>query len=88
MLLIMLADSYMLTPIFFALAGIAWYFITPTRAGQSIKDTETPALAAVERQNRGATGYLAGIARGTYLFFKSGYIGGKIIFTNRKFCWL
>jgi len=73
----------LLSPIFFTLAGITWYFITPTPRQSHNEDA---ALSTVERKSSG--NYFTELAWGVYLFFKSMWVGAVLIFTNRKFVWL
>ncbi|KAL7777377.1 hypothetical protein CFE70_007803 [Pyrenophora teres f. teres 0-1] len=68
--------SFIITPIFFALASILWYFIQETRIP---KESRIP-----ERQPT----YVKAVISGFYLFFESVATGAKIIFTHRKFIWL
>lgn len=78
--------SFLLSPIFFALAGLAWFFIVPTRKNPSAGGNDA-ALSAVEvktwKQN-----YFVQVAYGAVLFGKSIWVGGKIIFGSRRMVWL
>ncbi|KAH7100169.1 hypothetical protein BKA62DRAFT_706967 [Auriculariales sp. MPI-PUGE-AT-0066] len=75
--------SFMLSPIFFTLAGLVWYFITPIPNIYPSRST----LSSVEK-NQKKKGYLTDIAMGGYLFFRSIWIGAALIFTHRRFIWL
>ncbi|KAG9384742.1 hypothetical protein A1F94_004289 [Pyrenophora tritici-repentis] len=68
--------SFIITPIFFAVASILWYFIQEARIP---KESSIP-----ERQPT----YFKAVISGFYLFFESVATGAKIIFTHRKFIWL
>jgi hypothetical protein len=68
--------SFIITPIFFAGASIAWWFIQ-----DGIERSRAPIL-----QNQPS--YIKAVMAGFYLFFESCWIGGKIIFSHRKFAWL
>ncbi|KAH7125550.1 major facilitator superfamily domain-containing protein [Dendryphion nanum] len=69
--------SFIITPIMFLFASLAWFFIQ--EAGFQ---KERP-LAEAENSN-----YIMAVFSGFWLFFESVYTGAKIIFTNRKFVWL
>ncbi|PSN60285.1 hypothetical protein BS50DRAFT_506839 [Corynespora cassiicola Philippines] len=69
--------SFIITPIFFALAAIAWFFIQ--EAGFQ-KERAT----VLESQ----PSYIKAVLGGFWLFFESVFTGAKIIFTSRKFVWL
>jgi MFS family permease len=69
--------SFIITPIFFTSASIAWFFIQ-----ESGFQKERP-ISSDEEPN-----YLKAVFSGFWLFFESVYTGAKIIFTNRKFIWL
>jgi hypothetical protein len=69
--------SFLITPIFFTFASIAWFFIDQS----SFEQREAPAL--VDRPT-----YLKSVLSGFWLFFESVYTGAHIIFTKRKFIWL
>ncbi|EAT91225.1 hypothetical protein HBI56_017360 [Parastagonospora nodorum] len=69
--------SFIITPIFFAVASILWWFI------QDGIERDTRALVLESQPS-----YVRAVAGGFYLFFESCWTGGKIIFTHRKFIWL
>lgn len=75
--------SFLITPILFSLASIVWFFINSFGTKTDIPDDEIPG----GNQNI-KTNYLKAILNGFFLFVKSVYIGGKIIFSNRKYIWL
>ncbi len=66
--------SFIITPILFSLASIAWFFINLP---------QTKIDKSEQNQN-----CLKSFVQGFYLFIKSVYIGGKIIFRQRKYIWL
>lgn len=80
--------SFLMSPIFFAIAGAIWFFIVPTRKipteGQGQNDA---ALSAVESK-RSKRNYFVQLGYGVVLFGKSIWVGAKIIFGSRKFVWL
>lgn len=77
--------SYFMSPVLFTLAGVAWFFITPT-ARLHVKPSSE--LAELERDGAGRGNYLKQVGTGAWDFVRSVYVGAKIIFTHRKFCWL
>ena len=68
----------------FVIAGVIWFFIKPTPKHSH----DEAALAVLEEQPHRGKNYFTQIAWGTYLFFKSMWVGGVLIFTHRKFVWL
>jgi len=77
--------SFFLTPIFFTIAGIIWFFISLPHntgggiAGVGLEDVEKD----VKRGN-----YLVQLFQGFVNFGKSVWVGFLIIFGHRKFIWL
>lgn len=69
--------SFIVSPIFFGLAAIAWFFIE-----ESGFQKETPTVLWEQPS------YLKAVLGGFWLFFESVWTGGYIIFTRRKFMWL
>ncbi|KAL1382928.1 hypothetical protein HDK64DRAFT_341280 [Phyllosticta capitalensis] len=67
--------AFIITPICFTLAAIAWFFVSNLGFRSSLEDMDSP-------------NYLKSIWSGTILFFKSVWTGGKIIFGSRKTIWL
>ena len=76
--------SYFISPVLFTLAGVAWYFITPPQ----LYEKSQSELAELERSGMGQSDYLKQVVTGAWDFVRSVYVGAKIIFTHRKFCWL
>ena len=75
--------AFIITPIFFAIAAIVWWFInTEKYLGNDPEDPDLTDLSE-SKQN-----YLVSVFKRFLRFGKSVYVGGKIIFTNRKFIWL
>jgi MFS family permease len=70
--------SFIITPILFTLASIAWFFI-------HLPETK---IDKSEQNQNSKRNCLKLFVQGFYLFFKSVYIGGKIIFQQRKYIWL
>lgn len=70
--------SFLITPIFFTLASIIWYFVS------NLNYTRATALERAERKKN----YFLMIGEGFMFFFKSVYVGGKILLTNRRYIWL
>jgi hypothetical protein len=75
--------SYFMSPVLFTLAGVAWYFITPTPREKVQNNSE---LSEIEQGDRGS--YVKQVGKGSWDFVRSVYVGAKLIFTHRKFCWL
>jgi MFS family permease len=70
--------AFIVTPILFSLSAVVWFFIR-----LFISNDEIPG-----ENEHVKTNYLKALITGFYLFFESVYLGGKIIFTNRKYFWL
>ena len=70
--------AFIITPICFTGCGIVWLFLSSLRSpridDEEIEETES--------------NYAKIVIKKSLLFFKSVYIGGKIIFTKRQFVWL
>jgi hypothetical protein len=66
--------SYFMSPIFFALAGVCWYFITPRQGqpGARAVSAAEVGLSEVEREHKklGAGGYVKEIGIGAWHFVK------------------
>ena len=75
--------AFLITPILFTFAAIVWFFINSLG-----KKTDFPSDEIPGGNENGKTNYLKSILKGFYFFGKSVYLGGKIIFTNRKYIWL
>jgi len=74
-----------MSPVLFTLAGVAWFFITPTTR---LHEKPSSELAALEHDGVRRGNYLKQVGAGAWDFVRSVYVGAKIIFTHRKFCWL
>jgi hypothetical protein len=79
-------NSYFLSPILFAMAGIVWRFIgtlghdaAGKPVGEGLDDLERP-----EHHE----GFFAQVAQGFKAFGKAFYVGMFIIFSHRRFVWL
>jgi MFS family permease len=75
--------AFIITPILFTCSSIIWLFIDSLGTKSYIPDDEFPGGNQNIKSN-----YLKALLKGFYLFFKSVYLGGKIIFSNRKYIWL
>ncbi|TFK29211.1 hypothetical protein FA15DRAFT_700475 [Coprinopsis marcescibilis] len=83
--------SFFLTPVFFTLAGVIWLLVsTLSFKHKSVVDRELNQHRPVEvdPKERTSTGYLAQVGRGIGSFGESVWVGGKLIFLNRRFIWL
>ncbi|EEP82544.1 conserved hypothetical protein [Uncinocarpus reesii 1704] len=69
--------AFLITPIFFLLASITWFFIT-------IPGFHSHNPNLLEKQPT----YIKAVVGGFWLFGESVWTGGKIIFTTRKYVWL
>ncbi|CAF1194018.1 unnamed protein product [Adineta ricciae] len=76
--------SFIITPILFTLSAIVWFFINALGSKTNLSNDEIPGGQVVNEK----TNYLKAILKGFVLFGESVYIGGKIIFSNRKYIWL
>lgn len=70
--------SFLITPIFFTLASIVWFFVS------DLGYTKATALEKVEKKKN----YFVMVGEGFLFFFQSVYVGGKILLTNRRYIWL
>ena len=75
--------AFIVTPFLFAFAGISWIFITSSQL-----NTAHPKDQEKSENTNSKSNYLTSIIDGFRLFAKTIFVGGKIIFTNRKFIWL
>ncbi|CAF3650515.1 unnamed protein product [Rotaria sordida] len=75
--------SFIITPILFSLSAVVWIFINTLGTKTNVEDEEFP----VGNQSH-KTNYFKALINGFVLFGQSVYLGGKIIFTNRKYFWL
>jgi MFS family permease len=72
--------AFIITPIFFTASSFIWFFLTKTKLEQT---TNLEDDIQDDNQN-----YFKSIIKRFFLFGQSIYIGGKIVFTHRKFIWL
>ncbi|CAN8104464.1 unnamed protein product [Discula destructiva] len=70
--------AFIITPCMFLCSSICWYFISDLGHGKARK-----ALEGTVQPN-----YFKATLQGFWLFFESIIVGGKILFTSRKFIWL
>ncbi|CAF0879876.1 unnamed protein product [Didymodactylos carnosus] len=75
--------SFIITPIFFTIAAIIWLFIRTLGLAMTNPEAQISSDDANSKSN-----YFVSVIKGFILFGQSIYIGGKIIFINRKFIWL
>lgn len=75
--------SFLITPILFSLSGIVFMFINSLGTKSAIEDEPFSTGNQNHKKN-----YLKALITGFVLFGQSVYLGGKIIFTNRKYFWL
>ncbi|KAG2005573.1 hypothetical protein CC2G_001967 [Coprinopsis cinerea AmutBmut pab1-1] len=83
--------SFFMTPVFFTFAGAIWLFIsTLSFKRQNAIDGELnqTGLSKVSQTNGRSEGYFKQVIRGATGFGESVWIGGKLLFTNRRFFWL
>jgi len=69
--------SFFITPVFFTLAAVVWFFINSTTFESTL-----------EKQEAQKASYFKMFYMSGYLFLESIWTGAKIIFTSRKFVWL
>ena len=75
--------AFIITPILFGIAAVIWWFISAEKyQANDEEDIE------VYQENPKKENYFLSVVKRFLLFGKSVYIGGKIIFTNRRFIWL
>ncbi|QDS69048.1 hypothetical protein FKW77_009786 [Venturia effusa] len=68
--------SFLITPVFFTLACVTWFFIGEEKREKAVHDdSDQPS-------------YFKAVTGGFILFFESIWTGGKILFSSRKFVWL
>jgi hypothetical protein len=75
--------AFLITPIFFSFSGIIWLFLSKSKFDE-IK-IEDEIILNEEKQKKN---YFKSLLNRFSLFGQSIFLGGKIVFTNRKFIWL
>ncbi|KAK4233533.1 major facilitator superfamily domain-containing protein [Achaetomium macrosporum] len=75
--------AFLVTPICFTLAALAWFFISELdfRRDQQQRNS-------LHTRNDVKTAYWKAAFSGLYLFAESVWVGARILFTSRKFIWL
>lgn len=73
--------SFIITPILFTLASIVWFFVS------DLNYTRATALERAEKKKK-KKNYFYMVLEGFLVFFKSVYVGGSILLTNRRYIWL
>ncbi|CAF0835997.1 unnamed protein product [Adineta ricciae] len=76
--------AFLITPIFFTISAIIWFFLSTDKFHEGAIDDEI--VGNVEKQQ--GKNYLRSVINGFVAFGQSVYVGGKIVFTHRKFIWL
>jgi MFS family permease len=75
--------AFIITPIFFTSAAIIWFFLTKSKFDETNFEDDFELNVKENDKN-----YLKSVINNFLLFGQSIYIGGKIVFTHRKFIWL
>ncbi|KAK3303808.1 major facilitator superfamily domain-containing protein [Chaetomium strumarium] len=76
--------SFIVTPICFALAAFAWFFISELDFRRAQAQTQKQK----HNNNNNKTSYFRAACSGLFLFAESVWVGARILFTSRKFVWL
>jgi hypothetical protein len=81
--------SFFLTPVFFAVAGIIWLFISTLnfKSAKAIRE-ELEAAGLAEVEGKHSNNYFVQIGLGAVGFAESIWVGSKLVLTNRRFIWL
>ncbi|CAF3888059.1 unnamed protein product [Rotaria sordida] len=77
-------QSFIITPILFTASGMIWLFMSSFKTKKKSKEKDKE----ISNSKKIKSNYLKIIIKNLIGFVKSIYIGGKIIFTNRKYIWL
>ncbi|KAF8994883.1 hypothetical protein BDQ17DRAFT_1366273 [Cyathus striatus] len=82
--------SFFLTPIFFAIAGVVWIFISALNFKSRIQLAEEAAQAGLSEVEFSPKkeGYTKQVLYGAWGFVESVWVGFKLVFGNRCFIWL
>jgi MFS family permease len=75
--------AFLITPIFFTASSIIWLFLSKSKFDEINIEDE---IDLNQQENK--TNYFKSVINRFFLFGQSIYIGGKIVFTHRKFIWL
>jgi MFS family permease len=75
--------AFIITPVFFTLSAIIWLFLSTSRFDEIKIDDDF----IDDKEEKGKNYFLSLLNRFS-LFGQSVYVGGKIVFTHRKFIWL
>ncbi|UJR24703.1 hypothetical protein I4U23_006077 [Adineta vaga] len=76
--------AFLITPIFFTVSAIIWWFLSTKQFHEGIIDDE---IIDNVKKHQGKN-YFQSVINGFLSFGQSVYVGGKIVFTHRKFIWL
>jgi len=77
--------AFLITPIFFTASAIIWFFLSKSNFEQGNLEDD---IEIDENENGTSKNYFLSIIKRFLLFGQSIYVGGKIVFTHRKFIWL
>ncbi|KAF9555664.1 MFS general substrate transporter [Agrocybe pediades] len=83
--------SFFMSPVFFALAGTAWLFVSTLsfKDGSAVREElEQAGLAEVDGGRKPSGNYFVQIWEAAVGFVQSIYVGSKLVLTNRRFIWL
>ncbi len=75
--------AFIITPIFFTISAIVWFFLSTDKFGETKLDEEIISDGDDVQKN-----YFKSVMNTFLLFGQSVYVGAKIVFTSRKFIWL
>jgi MFS family permease len=76
--------AFLITPIFFIFSGLFWLFLTKSKFEEINLEDDIQ----LNEEEKKEINYLKSVYSRFVLFVESIYLGGKIIFTHRKFVWL
>ena len=76
--------AFIITPIFFTASAIIWLFLTKSKFEQANIEDDIQ----IDEEEENNKNYFKSIMKRFLLFGQSIYVGGKIVFTHRKFIWL
>lgn len=80
--------SFLITPIVFVFAAVAWYFVDADFGVKGSKDVDDEFGGGLSEENRKSSNYFVSVYHGFIHFGEAVYVGAKIVFSNRKFIWL
>ncbi|KAL3426055.1 hypothetical protein PVAG01_02846 [Phlyctema vagabunda] len=80
--------AFIITPILFTFAAVAWFFISDLEHPSSRIIDGVDGVDAEDTEGVRHRNYFMAVLISFKLFFESVYTGGKILFSARKFVWL